>query len=501
MRYFSIALLLAGFSFAEAQFTVQSSSPANNSTNVPLTTSLSITFSSALDTTYQLGEDKGIFWNIPTASPGYYSADRKTITFDIVLSPERVYVAAVLSARAEGGASLQSPYPLVFTTGSSFPPYTVSGNVLGGTTGVSPANALVILSSTPISDGGPNAVSGTIADGAGAFTLPYLANGTYYPVAAKDVDGDGSINPGTGDVIALGNPVTINNGDLTGVNLTFVSIGPISLAEALVVADSISATLPPDKSLRQVISWEVDTSGNAGNWEFIYLRDSGIQGYKIRVGSIDQQTEPLDSMSAWWLHYSRTLYNPGSAADPSVFIANVENNGGREFRTQNPGGNLEFMSEVALGDLRWSQFSWLVPDTSLNYWGAAYSWGYDSSDHWNRLYTKNFIGDYTNGNILVVTDAGAKDKATLPENITLLQNYPNPFNPSTMIHFSLPHEEWTTLKVYNLVGQEVATLIQGLVPAGEYSIRFDAENLSSGMYFCRLVAGEQTVTHKMMLMR
>lgn len=500
MRYLYMLFILTSFSLADAQLTIQSSTPANNDMNVPLTTSLSITFSAALDTTYPFGPDNGIFWTIENASAPHYSGDRRTVTFDVVLSLNQTYVVGIYDGHAAGGGTLQTPYGLVFTTGSSFPPYTVSGNVFSGITGVSPANALVLLSTTPVTGGSPQAVTGTIADGAGAFTLPHVADGTYYPIAAKDANGDGRIDPTNGDVLAAGNPVTVAGGNVTGVNLTFTRFGHVSLANAIPVADSISATLPPDKSLRSIQGWGVDSVGEAENWEFNYLMNSLQSGYRVRVGPMDRYYETLDSASSWWLAFSRPITNPGSAASSSVFLGHVENAGGREFRTQAHGGNVTFNCQVNLGDLRSSGFGWLITDTTLNYWGADYSIGYDSTNQWIAVTRMMFLGDYTTGAVLAITDV-KPNRSELPSTIGLSQNFPNPFNPSTQIRFSVPRNEWTTLKVYNLLGQEVATLVQGFVSPGEYSIRFVGSSLASGLYFYRLVAGSQIATQRMILMK
>lgn len=493
--------MLVCFSFAEAQLTVESCTPSDNSTNVPLTTSISLTFSAALDTTYPLGGDDGIFWNIEGTPLGRYSPDRRTVTFDVVLSAAKAYFICVYVARAEGGATLQTPFGFMFTTGPSFAPYTVSGNVLGGESGVSPAYALVILSTTPLTGGEPDVVAGAIADDVGGFVLTNVANGTYYPVAAKDVNGDGTINPSQGDVVAFGDPVIVNDANLTGMNLTFMSFANISLATALTFADSISATLPADKSLRYLSGWDVDTLGRANDWEFLYLRNSGTAGYRIEIGTMERRWEAMDSSSCFWLGRARPLINPGSAASSALFLANVENNGGREFRSQVPGGDLRFSCQVNLGDLRWTSFGWLVPDTSQDYWGARYSFGRDSANQWLEASSKSFLGNYSTGDIILVTDVKAGNNAGLPLEFALSQNYPNPFNPSTQIRFSVPREEWTTLKVYNLIGREVATLAQGRIPAGEYTIRFDAGNLASGVYFYRLVSGTRALTSKMILMK
>lgn len=82
---------------------------------------------------------------------------------------------------------------------------------------------------------------------------------------------------------------------------------------------------------------------------------------------------------------------------------------------------------------------------------------------------------------------------------TLNQNYPNPFNPSTRINFSIPHNGFTTLKVYDVLGNEVANIIEGELSEGSYDIQFNASGLSSGIYFYSLTSGEFTKTMKMIL--
>ncbi len=81
------------------------------------------------------------------------------------------------------------------------------------------------------------------------------------------------------------------------------------------------------------------------------------------------------------------------------------------------------------------------------------------------------------------------------------QNYPNPFNPSTIITFSTGKKEFVTLKVYNLLGKEVSTLVNGNLPAGSYSVNFNAANLASGVYLYTLSTAGFRKTQKMILMR
>jgi hypothetical protein len=83
----------------------------------------------------------------------------------------------------------------------------------------------------------------------------------------------------------------------------------------------------------------------------------------------------------------------------------------------------------------------------------------------------------------------------------LSQNYPNPFNPSTTINYSLAERSAVTLKVYDVLGNEVATLVNTTKEAGKHSVNFDASRLSSGLYIYTLNTGNFTSSRKMMLLK
>ncbi|MCB9247329.1 MAG: T9SS type A sorting domain-containing protein [Ignavibacteriales bacterium] len=89
----------------------------------------------------------------------------------------------------------------------------------------------------------------------------------------------------------------------------------------------------------------------------------------------------------------------------------------------------------------------------------------------------------------------------IPNKFNLAQNYPNPFNPSTTISFALPTASEVQLSVYNILGQQVATLVNEVKNAGTYKVNWDASNLSSGVYIYRLRAGAQVLTNRMILMK
>ncbi len=100
-----------------------------------------------------------------------------------------------------------------------------------------------------------------------------------------------------------------------------------------------------------------------------------------------------------------------------------------------------------------------------------------------------------------ITTAVENQKQQTPSEFMLSQNYPNPFNPTTTIRYSIARDGYVELKVFNVLGVEEATLVNGPHNAGSYSVLFDASRLASGVYFYQLKAGEQIITRKMLLMK
>ena len=86
-------------------------------------------------------------------------------------------------------------------------------------------------------------------------------------------------------------------------------------------------------------------------------------------------------------------------------------------------------------------------------------------------------------------------------NFSLSQNYPNPFNPVTTINYSIPKQSYVKIIVYDILGKEVVTLVNEEKLAGNYKTNFDGSNLTSGVYFYRLEAGEFSKTRKLILLK
>ena len=98
-------------------------------------------------------------------------------------------------------------------------------------------------------------------------------------------------------------------------------------------------------------------------------------------------------------------------------------------------------------------------------------------------------------------NTGVNDQTVKPESFELSQNYPNPFNPSTRINFTITQRSLVTLKIYNVLGKEVSTLINSEKEAGTYNVNFNAGQLSTGIYFYKLTAGNNSLVKKMILMK
>lgn len=117
----------------------------------------------------------------------------------------------------------------------------------------------------------------------------------------------------------------------------------------------------------------------------------------------------------------------------------------------------------------------------------------------NNSSTKSYAGFWYAYIESITTDV--EDQLSVPTDYKLEQNYPNPFNPGTVIRFAVPERTMVTLKVYDIIGREIATLINEERDRGWYNQSFDASKLASGIYIYRLSAGAKVFSKKMMLIK
>ncbi|MDP3829934.1 MAG: T9SS type A sorting domain-containing protein, partial [Ignavibacteriaceae bacterium] len=141
----------------------------------------------------------------------------------------------------------------------------------------------------------------------------------------------------------------------------------------------------------------------------------------------------------------------------------------------------------------------------------------DNGNNWESIFTENISRSYAhdlrvNGNILFIatnsyglyelmTPTNVEEENNLVTDFHLSQNYPNPFNPVTNIKFSIPKSDIVEIKVYDILGKEIQTLLNEYKTTGSYEVEFDASNLPSGIYFYRMVSGNYPEAKKMVLLR
>ena len=160
------------------------------------------------------------------------------------------------------------------------------------------------------------------------------------------------------------------------------------------------------------------------------------------------------------------------------------------------------------GDITTGMAMYKSTDAGATWTVMTYPTGAINYTHFDFIKVGNTITGFAvspNGTILksVENITGISNEGSItPSEYKLNQNYPNPFNPSTTISFDLPRNEFVTLKVYDVVGKEIATIVNKQLTAGSYSELFEApSNLTSGIYFYKLTAGSFSDTKKLVLVK
>ncbi len=197
------------------------------------------------------------------------------------------------------------------------------------------------------------------------------------------------------------------------------------------------------------------------------------------------------------------IFNGALPVELSSFTANVMRNGSvkldwtTETEVDNYGFNVE-RTQLNEKDTLWQMLTFIEGHGNSNS-PKEYSYTDNYADYGQYAYRLKQIdtdGDFEYSNIIEV-DAG-----NIPDGFVLEQNYPNPFNPTTSIKFALAETEQAKLKVFDVLGNEIATLFNGIAEGGKvYETEFAAENLSSGIYFYSLQSENHFRVRKMVLLK
>jgi hypothetical protein len=224
----------------------------------------------------------------------------------------------------------------------------------------------------------------------------------------------------------------------------------------------------------------------------LYIRQTGSSDWKLGMASFvlayDSNAVSFAGELAEGTWDDGTF--PASYADQ--FAGPYHRGAGRsvevDFTGANGSGVFVSLLPTLLGTLRFT-----VKTTGLD---PAFAWSLPAS------FVSDDLGvDRTTSITFAGSTVSVDEQPEIPTSFVLDQNYPNPFNPSTEIRYGIPREGQVSLEVYSIVGQRVATLVDGPKQAGYHTVRFDAASFASGVYIYRLVAPGTSLVQKMMLVR
>ena len=261
-----------------------------------------------------------------------------------------------------------------------------------------------------------------------------------------------------------------------------------------------------NRSTDNGISWGTDTRLTNNTYIFSsWLPSISVSGSVVHVVCTDNRDgnneiyykRSIDGGINWGAD-TRLTNNTGSSESPSVIVsgsvvqvvwADSRDLNYEIYYKRSTDGGVNWGADTRLTD---------APDISVNssvtVSGSVVHvvWKDLRDGNWEIYYKRDPTGNVT----------GIKNiDLEIPKEFSLSQNYPNPFNPSTKIKFSLPSSQFVTLKVYDVLGREIAGLINELREVGNYEVQFNPDNLVSGIYYYRFQAGTYSETKKLVLLR
>lgn len=256
------------------------------------------------------------------------------------------------------------------------------------------------------------------------------------------------------------------------------------------------------------IDGKLDISGNIStepntilgtNWRMGRFMEGGTP-FKGNIDEVKVYDIPLTDQQIW------DKYKATTTAPNLLFPGNDSTLINPPF----PGLILDWDSTITANEYRLlisndTLFNIIVHDTLLNTSSFDfYDWPFVDIDnlYWKvRTINDGGIGPWSEINHFSFLFTDVENETQLPKEFALLQNYPNPFNPSTVITYHLPKASNVKLKVYDIIGNEIATLVNEEKAAGIYKVNFSSTNLASGVYLYKLQAGGFLETRKMILVR
>jgi hypothetical protein len=506
----TMALIWATSSLAIAQtpYSLVSSFPSNAATSVELSTTVRFTFNQPIPTHISADEldefvDVSPRFSIEIHSSSL-SSDRRSLLVDVTHHADQEYHWTVTG-----------PYPidqfhlLSYTTAPAFGSGSVSGQLAPPQDASLSTFRYGYVFLTPFSnvsfwDDVPRYAGIATLNADGTFIIQGVRPGTYYAYAIVTSD------PANEETAAVyfgknGQPIVVQTSATHGLTLPLQPIealipeshSHVKLSEA---RSQVTASFPQAalKNIVGIQSMQGGTrpNGSAFMWTLLWhdaLLDkeiaSSVSGYFIDMEEVDN-----DLISSL-----RTL--PSDMISSKIAVQAALQEGGSAFFDSLPPTAMTFVMYMAGSDPSAFGYEGQVP--SAPYWFIQFQSSF--YENGTQVQKTHFaLVDGLTGEIIDQTPTSIDKNPADGEQIGtfgLSQNYPNPFNPTTVVGYQLSVAGQTSIKVYDLLGREVAVLVDGVMPAGEHRVTFDATGLSSGVYLYRLQSGSQVETRRMTLVK
>ena len=271
---------------------------------------------------------------------------------------------------------------------------------------------------------------------------------------------------------------------ITMICLFFQATGQILMTAKHLIAktDSLAATYASNAKQGFIQTSEIDTNGTASIWNYTYFsfdssKFSNSRAYNFSGQNNQVTFESWDSLGIGPF----IITNRWMDSDSALLIA--QRVGGSALRSQFTTGTISAL------------LMQMPAPPFYTVWQISYQFGGSTRSVRINATTGDTVG------VWVVTSVNNANNHSLPIQFELHQNFPNPVNPSTIISFSITSRSYVSLKIFDFLGREIATIVSGELEPGNYTRQWNAANMASGVYFYRLQAGTYSETKKLLLLK
>lgn len=511
--------------------------PPDRSANLPLQTVLEFTFSEPVHIDHLRMDHNITVVPEPQIASITLSGDQRSIRIEVAHQPLTDYTWLFPDVRSANGAWLPEVPVVRYSTKPDYSPLSLSGGLLWSVPPSEPPaggitrNIIALFDSPDYlsgdMEGEPTGIiaAGTTDRHSDAWTVGNLRPGSYYPGVFQLLYGfDGSVELLSYGFVRDGAgkpaPVTITDAPVAGVMITMRGLepGPTPVGVTDVYDRARNLVRGANPAARFVLAWgreDVDPprtpDGKTDDWMFIFYDEASGMVDQVYVDSKDIQEhirfhlnevpeeERIDPASITFL--------PDAFLPNETALQTALANGLSDLMAQFPQDNVWMQVGYQLSGI-YGNYPTHLNATSNPFWEVTFNgeiYRYDPEFELLRETEAFFVIDAITGAYVtntVTTDIGLRPD--LPGGFELLPNMPNPFNPSTVIRYQVSGAHGGTplrLAVYDVLGREVAVLVDGVMPVGEHLTRFDASRLPSGMYIAVLESGGQRRFRSMMLIK